>query len=226
MKEFIESVPNLVWILLVVILVVISIIITIIKTSGKRAKRNRMLKRCQSSSDINYRLQESEARILKELAKNRSEIQRALKLSNQRIDTEWMDSCERVITVASILQQNIEHQKKSRLQASKFHTYTNLWFRSMLAADLVHDEFVDINKSYDEINKLILSLKGKKGGYIDTIHKSKDLMKKGRQLVLNKLHELNHNTGEWRDKIGHECGEGGRKWAEARKANAKSKSYR
>lgn len=223
---------------IVIISVVLVLLYYILSISARNKKRRKRAKKtaqqihntvprrkniedCISKEDIQYQLSVQQRTIVKKVNDNKEEIKQALNLANNRVNTEWLNSYEKVAKVSENLEFNLRNYARNNLENSKFHYYSSLWFRSMLAADLVHREFKEIDASFNEINKLILSIK--KGNNIGlnkkVIYESKDIIKEVRITTLNRVHELNQNTAVLRNKIGKECGERGRQWYEERMRN-------
>ena len=120
----------------------------------------------------------------------------------------------KVIKVSSNLDENLNAHARKNLEISKFHYYTSLHFRSMIAADIVYKEEKDILASFDEINKLIVSVKqGNRTGLSKAqLHDAKDALKELKNAFIDRRKNLNKQTGYFRDKIGKECGARGEEW--------------
>lgn len=175
---------------------------------------------CVSSEDVQYKLEEINAQIIRTIEANKVEIQQAVKSSNGRIQARWLSSYKRILEVSSNLDANIKAHAKSNLQSSKFSYYAGLHFRSMCAADIAHAEFESIDTTFREINQLLLDIKNR-NIRVSNAEKNqyflvKDEIKELRQVYLAKVRELNKNTAQLRDKIGAECGQRGREWRAAR----------
>ena len=175
---------------------------------------------CVSNEDVQYKLEEINAQIIHTIEANKVEIQQAVKSSNGRIQARWLSSYKRVLEVSSNLDANIRAHAKNNLQSSKFSYYAGLHFRSMCAANIAYAEFESIDKTFREINQLLLDIKNRNIRVSIAEKKQyyfvKDEIKELRQVYLAKVHELNRNTGQLRDKIGAECGQRGREWRIAR----------
>lgn len=185
--------------------------------------RIRTIDDCISTDDIQYQLSMDEQKIVVSMQRSKNEIQRALSLANSVVSTAWLNSYEKVITISSNLDSNLNYHASRNLEISKFQYYTSLHFRSMIAADIVHNEFSEIDASFKELNQLIVRLKnsprGNTGISKSAIYDSKDSVKALHQVFLSRVQEMNRNTAMLRDKIGNECGERGRAWRAERMRN-------
>lgn len=175
---------------------------------------------CVSNEDVQYKLEEINAQIICTIEASKFEIQQAVNSSNGRIQARWLSSYKRILEVSSNLDANIRAHARSNLQSSKFSYYAGLHFRSMCAADIAHAEFESIDKTFREINQLLLDIKNR-NIRVSNVERNqyflvKDKIKELRQVYLAKVHELNRNTARLRDKIGAECGQRGREWRAAR----------
>lgn len=158
------------------------------------------------------------------IQKNKRQIADTLKKANQDIDLSWLDSCNRILRIANTLDHNLTYYAHKNLEMSKFHYYTHLHFRAMIAADFVHREYKKIDQSFTEINRFIVRMKPTPtfyGDYKNFIHSKKNQIKSIRNLSLNRLHSMNHQTEILRDKIGKECGKRGYEWWLERKKHDK-----
>lgn len=175
---------------------------------------------CVSSEDIQYKLEEINAQIIRTIEANKVEIQQAVQRSNGRIQAKWLSSYKKILEVSSNLDTNIRAHARNNLQISKFVYYTSLHYRSKCAADIAYAEFKSIDETFGEINQLLLDIKNRNirvsGAERNQYFLVKDEIKALRQTYLKKVHELNHNTELLRDKIGVECGQRGSKWRAAR----------
>lgn len=170
---------------------------------------------CISPEDLKFQMDQAEEEILNTIQKNRQEIRETLKKANQTVDVSWIDSCNKILRVSNTLDNNLYYYKRKNLETSKFQYYVSLHYRSMIAADISYVEYEKIDKSFREINNFIVRMKSRsefRGSYKARVHEQKDQIKLLRNLYLNRLHNMNHQTGELRDKIGSECGERGKKW--------------
>jgi len=189
--------------------------------AARTIRRAKSIEDCISSEDVQYQLTYEQQRIIQAVEKNKKEIKNAITTANGAINTAWLNSYERIIKVSTNLDSNLNYHARKNLETSKFQYYTGLWFRSMLAADIVHKEFQEIDTSFREINSLILSVKNGKhvGIQKKIIYESKDNIKELRGIFLTRLQGMNRNTATLRDKIGQECGERGRQWRDERMRN-------
>lgn len=170
---------------------------------------------CISEDDLKFQMAQAEEEILNVIKKNKEEIKDTLRKANQTIDTSWLDSCNKILRVSNTLNNNLTYYGHKNLETSKFQYYANLHFRSMIAANIVYSEYEKIDKSFTEINNFIVRMKSHpefRGNYKTQVHGQKDQIKSIRNLSLNQVHSMNHETAILRDKIGSECGERGRKW--------------
>lgn len=170
---------------------------------------------CISQEDLEFQLDKATKEIINTIQKNKQQIVDTLKKANQRIDVSWMESCNKILKISNTLDNNLAYYAKENLESSKFQYYAHLHFRSMVAADIVHKEYEKVEQSYQEINTFIVRMKSRpefRGNYKAQIHEQKDQIKLIRNIYLDKVHNMNHETGILRDKIGAECGERGRKW--------------
>ncbi len=181
----------------------------------KRSKKNKIEKFLEPS-DKRFDLSEAERQLSYEIIKNKQLIKKTINESHSKVDTAWIDSISKVMSVSNTLQKNLEMQQKKRLSTNKFHYYVGLHFRSMKAANLVHKEFSNVDHSYREINQLLLSIKNGKT-HVSKQEKNdywniKELIKETRRVLLERVHQLNYQTGQLRDKIRDECGQRGKDW--------------
>lgn len=170
---------------------------------------------CISPEDLKFQMDQAEEEILNTIQKNRQEIKDTLKKANQTVDVSWIDSCNKILRVSNTLDNNLSYYKRKNLETSKFQYYANLHYRSMIAADISYAEYEKIDKSFREINQFIVRMKSRpefRGSYKTQVHEQKDQIKLLRNFCLNRVHNMNHQTGELRDKIGSECGERGKEW--------------
>ncbi len=212
------------WILL--ILIIIIFVLLILKSLKKRSKSSvsstytvKAIEDCISSNDVQYKIASETQRIISNVEKSRAVIKSALAEADRNINTAWLNSYEKIIKVSSNLDENLIFHRKKVLDQSKFHYYTNLHFRSMIAANLTYREFEEINKSFCKMNELIVDIARNKKRMNTSkaqIYNAKDALKQLRNCYLNRVHTLNHNTAKLRDKIGRECGTRGEAWLRER----------
>lgn len=177
---------------------------------------------CLSTEDVQYQISSDTQRVIDNVEASKNMLRSAIVAANNEVNTAWLNSYEKVIKISANLDKNLKYHAKSNLEQSKFHYYTSLHFRSMIAADIVHKEFCEINANFNDINNLILTIAktGNTTGLSKAqIFSSKDTLKELRKIFLNRVHELNRETAILRDKIGKECGERGRRWREERMRN-------
>lgn len=170
---------------------------------------------CISPEDLKFQMDQAEEEILNTIQKNRQEIKDTLKKANQTVDVSWIDSCNKILRVSNTLDNNLSYYKRKNLETSKFQYYANLHYRSMIAADISYAEYEKIDKSFREINQFIVRMKSRpefRGSYKTQVYDQKDQIKLLRNFCLNRVHNMNHQTEELRDKIGSECGERGAEW--------------
>lgn len=201
---------------MVILLFIIRLILHNKKSKKRRRTVSRSINRYNDQSDIEYAITSNEKRLSEEIKRSKSDIQRAIALANKNISIAWIDSYEKTLRITNNLQKNLEYQQSRYLRKSKFQYYTSLHFRSMLAADMAYKNFKDIDKSFEEINVLILNIKN---GVIkvdkdqkDNLYLVKDKIKEARKVLLDRVHDLNNQTRKFKRKIGRECGERGRQW--------------
>lgn len=177
---------------------------------------------CVSTEDVQYQISSDTQRVIDNVEASKNMLRSAIIAANNEVNTAWLNSYEKVIKISANLDKNLKYHAKNNLEQSKFHYYTSLHFRSMIAADIVHKEFCEINANFKDINNLILTIAktGNTTGLSKAqIFSSKDTLKELRKIFLNRVHELNKETAILRDKIGKECGERGRRWREERMRN-------
>lgn len=177
---------------------------------------------CVSREDIQYQISSETQRIIATVEASKEMIKSAMVAANKEVNTAWLNSYEKVIKISANLDENLRYHAKNNLIQSKFHYYTSLHFRSMIAADIVHKEFCEIDANFNDINNLIVTIaktRNTTGLSKAQIYSAKDALKELRKVFLNRVHELNKETATLRDKIGTECGERGRRWREERMRN-------
>ncbi|MDO5433845.1 hypothetical protein [Eubacterium sp.] len=211
-----------IWIIVTVIIIII--LCLLIFSSGNTNKKKqpavrnvykpKRIEDCLSNQDVQFALTKSEQEILESIKRNKNKINKVTQYSNKKINTTWINSYEKVLKTANTLNENLKYNQRVNMEKSKFHYYTNLHFRSMIAANIVYNEYIEIKKSYNEMNNLIVVFK--RNNFRDVsqndIYNTKNQFKNLKELFYNKLEGLNSNTAKIRDKIGAECGERGREW--------------
>lgn len=214
------------WVLFIIILVLLIFILS------KKGKTNddppdiynpyikpQRIEDCVSAEDIQYQISSETRRIIDTVEKSKDIIKSAMLAANNEVNTAWLSSYEKVIKISANLDENLRYHAKNNLVQSKFHYYTSLHFRSMIAANIVHKEFCEIDANFNDINNLIVTIaktRNTTGLSKAQIFSAKDTLKELRKAFLNRVHELNKETAALRDKIGRECGERGRRWREER----------
>ncbi len=175
----------------------------------------RTIEECVSKEDLKFQMNQAETEILNAVQRNRQEIKNTLRKANQVIDVSWLDSCNKILTISNTLDSNLAYYGNKILETSKFQYYAHLHFRSMIAANIVYNEYQKVDKSFAEINQFIIRMKSHpefRGEYKNQVHSQKDQIKAIRNFYLNRVHNMNHETAVLRDKIGSECGERGEEW--------------
>lgn len=220
------------WILILVLLIFIFIIVISSSTSSTTNKHSntstpvrnsstnniykpQRIEDCVSKEDIQYQTSYETKRIIACIEKSKNAIKKAVIEANEEISMEWLNSYEKVIKISNNLDENLRYHSQQNLVRSKFQYYTSLHFRSMIAADITYREYRKIYKSFDAINQLIVAVDTKQKKIEmsrDQLISIKDSLKELKNTFLNRVHELNKNTGTIRDKIGQECGERGKEW--------------
>lgn len=220
------------WIFLILILILAIFIIS------KKGKTNRnssyvdktyppvskpqRIEDCVSTEDIQYQISSETQRIIDTVEESKDVIKSAMTAANREINTAWLNSYEKVIKISANLDENLRYYAKNNLVQSKFQYYASLHFRSMIAADIVHKEYCEIDANFNDINNLIVTIaktQNTTGLSKAQIFSAKDALKELRKIFLNRVRELNKETAILRDKIGQECGERGRRWREERMRN-------
>lgn len=177
---------------------------------------------CVSTEDVQYQISSDTQRVIDNVEASKNMLRSAIVAANNEVNTAWLNSYEKVIKISTNLDKNLKHHAKNNLEQSKFHYYTSLHFRSMIAADIVYKEFCEIDANFNDINNLIVTIaktRNTTGLSKAQIFSAKDTLKELRKVFLNRVHELNKVTETLRDKIGLECGERGRRWREERMRN-------
>lgn len=204
-------------IILIVVIVMASIILKLI---GKKRRKRNSIKNCVSHEDKRYELNLTDKKMIEKLDSNKTDIQQAIKISKGRIHASWLSSHNEIIRVSSNLEANIRAYESGKLDTKKFTYYCGLHFRSMLAADFSYKEYKQIESTFNEINETLLLIgKGKLKVSKDekkVLYGLKDEIKDIKNYWKSRVNILNQKTGEWRRKIGSECGERGRQWERAR----------
>ena len=180
------------------------------------------IEECVSLEDIQYQISSETQSIITTIETSKDKIKSAIAAANKEVNVAWLNSYEKVIKISANLDENLRYYAKNNLVQSKFHYYTSLHFRSMIAADIVYKEFCQIDANFNDINNLIVTIaknRNMTGLSKVQIFSAKDALKELRKVFLNRVHELNKETAILRDKIGLECGERGRRWREERMRN-------
>lgn len=217
------------WILVLFIIIVLFFIVYCSSknhsgNSVSSTNRIEKIEDCMSVEDIKYQISYETQSVIADVEKNKEKIKKALVEANSNIDTAWLTSYDKLIKISSNLDDNLRYCAKQNLEQSKFQYYTGLHFRSMIAADITYKEYLKIDASFNEINKLIVAIaKNEKKINVSKaqIYSAKDSIKELRKVFLNKVHSLNHQTEILRDKIGDECGQRGKTWRNERMRNHK-----
>ena len=108
---------------------------------------------CISNDDIQYQIDSEVQQVIQNIENNKVTIQKVLNETNAAIETAWLNSYNRTLRVSVNLNKNIENYRNKRLKEAKFHYYTSLWFRSMIAADLTYKEYKQIEKTRIQFKK-------------------------------------------------------------------------
>lgn len=220
------------WALLIILLILIIFIFSRKRKTDNNSsyenntytpvRKPQRIEDCVSREDIQYQVSSETQRVIATVEASKDMIKSAMVAANKEVNTAWLNSYEKVIKISANLDENLRHHAKNNLVQSKFHYYTSLHFRSMIAADIVHKEFCEIDANFNDINNLIVTIaktKNTTGLSKAQIFSAKDALKELRKVFLNRVHELNKETAILRDKIGRECGERGRRWREERMRN-------
>lgn len=184
--------------------------------------RVKRIEDCISKEDVNYQISYETQRVLSAIEENEATIKKAMAIADRNVSTAWINSYKKVVKIATNLDQNLKFHSSKHLEYSKFQYYTSLHFRSMIAADITYKEYKEIDSNFQKMNELIVVMaksKNNMGLSKAQIYLAKDALKALRKVFLNRVHELNHQTEKFRDKIGIECGERGRIWWEERMKN-------
>lgn len=227
------------WIFIVVVIIIIALIILVPKhkeSDGNKKTsppvkqvytptvKQRRIEDCISKEDFQYQTSYEVKRVISAVESSKTAIKNATAVANNNVSTAWLNSYEKVIRISSNLDENLKYYSNRSLEQSKFHYYTGLHFRSMIAADITYKEYLKINANFEAINKLIVDI-GKTGRKTEMskeqIYAAKDSLKEIRKAFLNKVHQLNQQTATLRDKIGRECGIRGEEWRAERMRNHK-----
>lgn len=172
------------------------------------------------TNDRIYSLDSESSQVCKQVSTARTTSSASIRQVAQKksisIDLSWMANLQSTLEAANTLVQNMAAQETTTLTQSKFHYYTSLHFRSMLAADFVHAEFSKADRTLKQISNLLVEI-GKKNITVSQKEKTelyqvKDVVKEARRILLDKVHQLNNNTRTFKMKIYSECGERGREW--------------
>ena len=184
----------------------------------------------QTEDTMSYKLDEDVIRVCNSIEKTEnSTVLNDLKSEEEENITiifPWMYHFKETLEVANTLQKNLESNESTTLKRSKFHYYTSLHFRSMIAADLIYAEYRKAADSLDEIGEIIVKI-GKKeiqvtNAQYKEIFMVKDVVKNARDMLHKSVQELNHKTHTFKLKIRDECGDRGQMWyteMERRKKN-------
>lgn len=225
------------WIFIIVAIIFIVLIFLVPKRkkSGENKKTNytakqyyapttkqRRIEDCISKEDFQYQTSYEVKRVISAVESRKTAIKNATIASNNNVSTAWLNSYEKVIKISGNLDENLKYHSNRALEQSKFHYYTNLHFRSMIAADITYKEYLKINDNFEAINNLIVDIAktGRKTGMTkEQIYSAKDSLKELRRVFLNRVHQLNQQTATLRDKIGRECGTRGQQWRIERMRN-------
>ncbi len=192
------------------------------KNTYSPIRNTQRIEDCVSTEDVQYQISSDTQRVIDNVEASKNMLKSAIVAANNEVNTAWLNSYEKVIKISTNLDKNLKYHAKNNLEQSKFHYYTSLHFRSMIAADIVYKEFCEINANFNDINNLIVTIaktRNTTGLSKAQIFSAKDTLKELRKVFLNRVHELNKETEILRDKIGIECGERGRRWWEERMRN-------
>lgn len=219
-------------IFIVIVIVIIALVVYLKKRNKSMPETTRKntavsnktvrIEDCISNEDLQYQMSREMQRIINTIDSSRTAIKTVSAEANKEINTAWLNSYKKIITVSTNLDENLKYYSKKSLEQSRFQYYTSLHFRSMLAADITYKEFLKINENFEEINKLIVDIAktGKKVNMSkEQIYSVKDSLKELRKVFLNRVHELNQQTATLRDKIGRDFGKRGEIWRAERMKN-------
>lgn len=207
----------------VFLIVLISIIATCLSKS-KQSKKNRKynpnkkytLNDCRSYQDIYFKIDTYQKSLENELLRNKKLIQSAKKKGYIKANTAWTERFQELTEVSNTLYKNLEYENSRKLNADKFHRYTNLHFRSVILGNFAYKDYVDSKKVRDEINELLVAI-GKKQVKVSSVEKKelydiKDTCVKTTKYLYNRMIAIQNKTGDLRDKIRDECGTRGTEW--------------
>lgn len=204
----------------------------IVKSGSKPGNSKRItINELRDTNDVKIELTLEEKKMVSDAKNYQKRRKQSLNTVNKKqidVDLSWSQELDELIEVTAVIYSNTDMNCNRRLESAKFQYYTNLWFRSMIAADLCHKKIKEIEPHYAYINNLIKDLNDKTNPlrvgsdeYKSIIH-IKDFMKDVLSFLRSRRNYLNSKqTAVLRDKIGNECGERGRIWWEERMKNKK-----
>lgn len=215
------------WIWIVASLFVLTILFLIIKhfvNSPSNTSHNYRIEDCVSRDDLQFQVSYDTAQVILEVQQSKHEINEVLSQANCAVNSAWLRSYEKVLRISTTLDNNLKYHAARNLEYSKFQYYTNLHFRSMIAANITYAEYKKVDACCKELNRTFGKNKTpRKNMSISTarVNTTRNTLWKLRNTLLSRVRELNHQTGILRDKVGLECGERGKQWRAARMRNRK-----
>lgn len=180
-----------------------------------RKEKDKRIEDCISPEDIQYQISSETQHLIDTIEANKAIIKRTIEIADKEVNAAWLNSYEKIIRISTNLDDNLKYHERKNLEQAKFHYYTSLHFRSMIAANITYKECKEIEHNLRQINNLLSSIK--KNGNTTGIQKqqifaTKNTLKELRETLYNRVHELNRKTEILRDNVGMECGERGQQW--------------
>lgn len=153
---------------------------------------------------------------LRRIMLSQSSIAAARKGAAKNVDMFFLQTQESLAATSRQLEVELQSAVLSKLEASRFHCYTNLHFRSMRAADERYRSYINAKTALSEIGECLVSI-GKGELKVSQMEKAqlyelKDIAKACKDAHYANVVLLNAQTHTFKEKIRKECGQRGEDW--------------
>lgn len=179
-------------------------------------RRTYTLQDCKSSEDLKIELDAYRNNLQKELSENKQRLQEARRKGYIRADIAWTERIQELAEVSDTLYKNLEYENSKRLNADRFHRYTDLHFRSIILGNIAYDDYKAAKKVRDEVNEILVAIgKGEIRVRKDEkkeLYEIKDTCVNTTKYLYDRMISIQNKTSILREKIGSECGERGKVW--------------
>lgn len=108
-------------------------------------RKNKCIEDCISPEDIQYQISSETQHLIDTIETNKAIIKRTIEIADKEVNVAWLNSYEKIIRISINLDDNLKHHERKKLEQAKFHYYTSLHFRSMIAANITYKECKDFD---------------------------------------------------------------------------------